>query len=87
MKLLLDTHTFIWWDSDPKQLSETALTFCNNPQHELILSVASMWELQIKHQINKLQLRMPLFDIVAHQQIANGLTILPIMPNHIFALN
>lgn len=42
MKLLLDTHTFIWWDSDPSKLSSQVLTLCYDPANTLLLSVASV---------------------------------------------
>jgi len=87
VKLLLDTHTFIWWDSDPAKLSATALALCSDPANELILSVTSVWEMQIKHQLGKLSLRLPLRDIVTHQQATNGVIVLPILPEHVFALD
>ncbi len=43
MKLLLDTHTFIWWDSDPAKLSAQALALCQDRQNSLLLSVASLF--------------------------------------------
>lgn len=75
MNLLLDTHTFIWWDSDPGQLSATASTALRDPANTVWLSVVSVWEIVIKAQLGKLTLRLPLADIVAQQQ-ANGLQIL-----------
>jgi PIN domain nuclease of toxin-antitoxin system len=45
MKLLLDTHTFIWWDSQPAKLSQKALALCQEPTNILLLSVASIWEM------------------------------------------
>ena len=75
MKLLLDTHTFIWWDSDPSKLSATALALCSDSGNELILSVTSLWEMQIKQQLGKLSLRLPLIDIVTHQQATNGVIV------------
>jgi PIN domain nuclease of toxin-antitoxin system len=87
VRLLLDTHTFIWWDSDPSQLSAAAWAACKEPTNEVLLSVASLWEIQIKHQLGKLDLRQPLPEIVTHQQTANGLRLLLINPLHVFALN
>ena len=87
MKLLLDTHTFIWWDSDPSKLSASALALCSDPTNELILSVTSLWEMQIKHQLGKLSLRLPLIDIIAHQQATNGVIVLPVLPAHVFGLD
>ncbi len=43
MKLLLDTHAFIWWDSDPAQLSAPVLAALRDPANEVWLSVASVW--------------------------------------------
>jgi PIN domain nuclease of toxin-antitoxin system len=68
VRLLLDTQAFIWWDSDPAQLSPAALAALGDPAHEAFLSV---WEMAIKAQLGKLTLRLPLADIVAQQQ-ANG---------------
>ena len=78
MKLLLDTHAFIWWDSDPAQLSARALAALRDPANEVWLSVASVWEMVVKAQLGKLTLRLPLPDIVRQQQ-ANGLRVLPVI--------
>lgn len=43
--------------------------------------------MHIKHQLGKLSLRLPLVDTVAHQQAANGVIVLPILPTHVFALD
>lgn len=85
MKLLLDTHTFIWWDSDPAQLSAPVLAALRDPANEVWLSVASVWEMVIKAQLGKLSLRLPLGDIVQQQQ-ANGLQILPVTLAHALAV-
>lgn len=50
MKLLLDTHTFIWWDSDPSKLSQQVLALLQDRTNILLLSVTSIWEMQIKIQ-------------------------------------
>jgi PIN domain nuclease of toxin-antitoxin system len=48
MKLLLDTHALIWWDSDPAQLSAAVLAALRDPANEVWLSVVSVWEMVIK---------------------------------------
>jgi PIN domain nuclease of toxin-antitoxin system len=68
MKLLLDTHTFIWWDSQPAKLSQKALALCQEPTNTLLLSVASIWEMQIKLQLGKLKLNLPLAEVIESQQ-------------------
>jgi len=60
MKLLLDTHTFIWWDSSSQKLSPKALALCQNPENILLLSIGSIWEMQIKIQLGKLSLNLQL---------------------------
>ena len=85
MKGLLDTHTFIWWDSDPSRLSASALAFLCNPANVVLLSVVSVWEILIKVPLGKLTLRAPLATILAEQQ-ANGIQILPAYLPHVLAL-
>jgi PIN domain nuclease of toxin-antitoxin system len=85
MKLLLDTHAFIWWDSDPARLSVPALAALRDPANAVWVSVVSIWEIVIKSQLGKLTLRLPLPDIVAHQQ-ANGIQILPATLAHTLAV-
>ena len=43
MKLLLDTHIFIWWADHPEKLSHAALSALEDEANELVLSVASVW--------------------------------------------
>ncbi|MBN2107976.1 MAG: type II toxin-antitoxin system VapC family toxin, partial [Deltaproteobacteria bacterium] len=87
MKLLLDTHVFIWWDSDPAKLSKKALALCADPGNTLFLSVASAWEMQIKMQLGKMKLAFSLQDIIREQQKTNGLQIMPVELEHALALH
>jgi len=86
MKLLLDTHTFIWWSDEPERLSERVLEACQNSDNELILSIASIWEMQIKIQLGKLRLRHPLRYLIENQQNINSLQILSVSVSHIYML-
>ncbi|MGH7452849.1 MAG: type II toxin-antitoxin system VapC family toxin [bacterium] len=86
MKLLLDTHAFIWWDSEPDKLSPTALAAYQDRANTLLLSVASVWEMQIKIQLGKLKLNLPLAEVIEGQRKANNIEILPVMLAHVFAL-
>jgi PIN domain nuclease of toxin-antitoxin system len=85
MRLLLDTHAFIWWDGEPSRLSPRVAALCKDPANTLVFSVASAWEMQIKIQLGKLSLRLPLQDIVREQQ-ADGIDILPITLAHAYEL-
>jgi len=87
MKLLLDTHTFIWWDSEPVRISSRALALCQDSENTLLLSVASSWEMQIKMQLGKLKLKLPLAELIETQQRINNLEILPIRLEHVLALD
>jgi PIN domain nuclease of toxin-antitoxin system len=53
--LLLDTHAFLWSAVDPERLSRTARRLLRNPAVTLYLSVASLWELSLKHHKGKLE--------------------------------
>ena len=86
MKLLLDTHIFIWWADQPEKLSNAVLSALEDEANELLLSVASVWEMQIKIQLGKLKLRLPLKALVKNQQETNNLTVLPVTLTHVLAV-
>lgn len=67
MKLLLDTHTFIFGDNQPLKLSQRALELLTNKDNLRFLSVVSLWEIQIKHQLGKLTLNKTLEEIIIIQ--------------------
>jgi PIN domain nuclease of toxin-antitoxin system len=87
MRLLLDTHVFIWWADDPDKLSPAALAALEDEANELLLSVASVWEMQIKIQLGKLKLSLPLKELVKNQQETNNLTVSPVALPHVLALD
>jgi PIN domain nuclease of toxin-antitoxin system len=60
MKLLLDTHAFLWLVEGSPNLSTTARSALADPSNDLYLSVASVWELAIKTGNKKLTLTEPL---------------------------
>ncbi len=80
MKILLDTHIFIWYMHADSQLSATNRALIANPVNEKFLSVASIWEMAIKINLGKLRLDRHLENIVPE-----NLPLLPILPIHIFA--
>jgi PIN domain nuclease of toxin-antitoxin system len=86
MRFLLDTHTFLWMDASPDQLSETARSSIQDDANELLLSYASIWEMQIKVQLGKLMLAKPLRLLIAEQQQINRIQLLPITPEQIYFL-
>ncbi|MBN9517978.1 type II toxin-antitoxin system VapC family toxin [bacterium] len=84
MTLLLDTHTFIWFDSDRSQLSSRALALVTDPANRVLLSVATAWEMVIKHQVGKLTLRDSIPRIVAEQVATNRIELLDINLPHVY---
>ena len=87
MKLLVDTHIFIWWADQPERLSQAALSALEDEANELLLSVASVWEIQIKIQLGKLKLSLPLKELIKNQQETNNLTVSPVALPHVLALD
>jgi PIN domain nuclease of toxin-antitoxin system len=87
VKLLLDTHTFMWWDSDASRIPPETLSLMQQAEYQLLVSLVSLWEIQIKTQIGKLTLQAPLAEIIAHQQTENGVILLPIALPHILELD
>jgi len=84
--VLLDTHAFIWWDIEPTPLSPHALALCQNPNNQLLLSVVSVWEMEIKMQLGKLDFVKPLEDMIAEQQRTNNIEIWPVRLAHALAI-
>src|SRR4051812_36738272 len=74
-------------DNDPVRLSQTAKSICEDSANELVLSIASVWEMQIKLQLGKLTLRLPLSELIRDQQKTNALQILPISLDHVLSLD
>ena len=54
MRLLLDTHTFLWWLSGSERLSTPARRAIANETNEILVSAASAWEITTKHRLGKL---------------------------------
>lgn len=82
MKLLSDTHSFIWSFSNTKKLSPTAAQTFKNPANQIFLSVASIWEMQIKIALGKMVFNDTLENILSEQQTVNGIQILPVQLSH-----
>ena len=85
-RFLLDTHVLIWMDIAPGKLSSSAAALLTDRSNTLILSVISVWEMQIKLQLGKLQLEQSLAEMVESQQQTNHIEILPIRLPHVLTL-
>ena len=82
MQLLLDTCCWLWWLSDPSKLSKQQLDALINRQNQLFLSVATLWELSIKVNNNKVTIPQSLDKLVERECPIDNITILDIKPHH-----
>ena len=86
MRYLLDTHAFLWWSDDYSNLSSKVYAICQDAENELLLSIACVWEIQIKAQLGKLKLPETLEKIISTQHRTNRLNLLAIQTQHIYGL-
>ena len=86
MKILLDTHAFLWWIRDDPRLSRRARELVTSGRNELFLSVTCVWEIFTKTQTGKLHLPESPQKFVAEQLTANNIHVLPLTLDHVFRL-
>lgn len=87
MKVLIDTHVFIWWTSNSQMLSLPVLKLLSDPNTEVILSIVSIWEMQIKVSLGKLQLKTILPELIEDEVKRNHIKLLLLDLSHIYALS
>ena len=83
MKLLLDTHAFIWYVTNNQKLSVTAQQLINESSNQVLLSIVSIWEMAIKHSVGKLSFELPFEVFVAQQLALNNFDLLNIKIAHL----
>ena len=76
MKLLLDTHSFLWFAGGNDQISQKAKEAIEDTSNAAYLSTASLWEMAIKINIGKLELPKPLGALVSEQIRENAFEML-----------
>lgn len=82
MRLLLDTHVFLWWVTDAPELSAKARKVIADEANACYLSLASCWEMAIKASLGKLRLAGALDRFIPEQLAANGFSLLNIDFRH-----
>lgn len=87
MNLLLDTQIFIWAATEPRRLSPSIRQALQNRGNNLFISVASLWEMQIKAQTGKLPLPLPAREFVTVHCLTIGVQPLPIIESHIWTID
>lgn len=85
MRLLLDTHVFLWLLAEPERLGKQ-LDLLEDPSNQLLLSAASSWEIAIKAQIGRLNLPDDPRRYVPDRMRAIGVDPLPVEHNHALAV-
>ena len=82
MKLLLDSHVFVWMHDAPQKLSRTVTNKITDATNQIYLSVASVWELQIKIKLGGFSFSDKFETVIRQQQETNFLQILPVELSH-----
>lgn len=82
MKALLDTHAFLWWNTNDSQLSETARGIISDGRNEIFLSAASAWEIAIKFNRGRLVLPEPPEKYVSSRMLLHHFQALPVQVSH-----
>ncbi len=78
MRLLLDTHAFLWWVINDKRLSQAARRAIADEDNDVLISAVSAWEIAIKHRIGKLPESETLVENMAAKIALEGFEELPI---------
>jgi PIN domain nuclease of toxin-antitoxin system len=76
MRLLLDTHTFLWYITNDPKLPRYAYDAIREKSNEAYLSVVSIWEALVKYQIGKLPLPAPADEYIKERQVAHRIATL-----------
>lgn len=82
MRVLLDTHTFLWFILDDARLSAAAKAIIEDPANDVEISPASYWEIAIKIALRKFSLQHPYQQFIESQIAINDFHILHIEPRH-----
>jgi PIN domain nuclease of toxin-antitoxin system len=83
MRLLLDTHAFLWFIQGSHNLSETARSLIEDQENQKLLSIASLWEMSIKVSIGKLDVGMAIAELLNREVYGNGFEVLAIQAVHL----
>jgi PIN domain nuclease of toxin-antitoxin system len=84
MKLLLDTHTFLWWITDDSQISAKVLEIMGDSQNDLYWSAASTWEVAVKYSLGRLPLPDAPATFLPAELGKNRIESLPIVDTHAY---
>ena len=77
MRLLLDTHVLLWALIEPTRLTSSARSVLEDPQHEVLFSAASIWEIAIKHALGRADFQVAP-DAILAAALESGFAELPV---------
>ena len=83
MRVLVDTHVFLWWIEGNRALPVKARAALADRDNECLISLVSVWELAIKAGLGKLKLALPVQRYVVEHVAANGFQMLDIQMAHV----
>jgi PIN domain nuclease of toxin-antitoxin system len=86
VRILLDTQAFLWFLADDRRLRPKARRRIEDVRNEKFLSIASIWEIAIKVSLGKLELDVPLAELIDEGASDNGIALLPIRKEHAIAV-
>jgi PIN domain nuclease of toxin-antitoxin system len=87
LKILLDTHVFLWLQTEPERVGESQLARLEAPDTEVLLSAASSWEIGLKYALGKLSLPESPPRYVLRRMRAIGALGVPIEHVHALAVS
>jgi PIN domain nuclease of toxin-antitoxin system len=83
VRLLLDTHTLLWFLAGDSKLSGTARALVEDDGNDILVSVGTLWEIAIKVSLGKLGMSRPFEEVFPAQLDANEILVLPISTTHL----
>jgi PIN domain nuclease of toxin-antitoxin system len=83
MRVLIDTHVFIWYIQNSERLPGSVATYINDGRNDILLSIASVWEMAIKQSTGKLNLGLPYASFIEEQMRLNSMKLLPLRLDHL----
>jgi len=86
VKLLLDTHSFLWFIDGNPRLSAAARQLIEEPANERLVSIASLWEIAIKASMGRLTFAQPFATLLPEQLQRNSMQVLDITVAHTAAV-
>jgi PIN domain nuclease of toxin-antitoxin system len=83
VRVLIDTHVFIWYVQNSERLPRLVAALINDGRNDILFSIASVWEMAIKQSTGKLNLGVPYASFIEEQMRLNNMELLPVRLEHL----